>query len=83
MRFPLSLSHCLVVAVAAMLTCSNPSSASNDDDIRHREERVLESSVVGTYLIRDDSRAYGHRDLQADIIHEHSANVELQDGKVY
>ena len=66
---------------------------------RHREEerasRVLEDAVVGTYLIKDKSRAYyDHRDLlQTDIrdrttnvetvIRDQTAHVELSDGRIY
>jgi hypothetical protein len=99
MRVPPSLAHCHLVVVASMLAGSYPPPAvatpgGNDEYglVRHRREggRVLESSIVGTYLIRDDSREGYHdrnRDLHSADMHEHTttatANVELPDGKVY
>ncbi len=52
--------------------------------------RVLKLSIIGTYLIMEDSHEVYHdhnHNLHAADAHEHTAlvmaNVEIQDGKVY
>ena len=83
--FSSSLVFCLVST--AVVLGSNPTfavaSLRGNNGVYHQEElasRVLEETVIGTYLIKDESRA--DRDLQGDR-HEQTANVELPDGSVY
>jgi hypothetical protein len=93
MNFPPSLAFCLVAA--ALLGPNPPLAAASlrgNNSIHHHEEqasRVLEAAVVGTYLIKDQSRAYDRdiqanydRDLQTDH-QDQTASIELPDGRIY
>jgi hypothetical protein len=90
MKLPLSLTFGLVAA--AMLGPNTPfavaSLRGNGNYVLHRHEeqgsRVLEASVVGTYLIKDQSRANNRdRDILQTHIRDQTNNVELPDGRIY
>ena len=82
----LTRNFCLVSAV--ILGSTNPTlvdaSLRGNDGIYQQEElasRVLEATVIGTFLIKDESRA--ERDLQAQQSDHQTASLELSDGTVY
>jgi hypothetical protein len=84
MFLSLSRTFCLVTAVMLGL---NPSFVAaslrgNNGIYRHEElaSRVLEATVIGTYLIKDESRT--DRDLRTNRP-DQTANLELSDGTVY
>ncbi len=93
MKFPSSITFCLV---AAVILGPNPpfavASLRSNNGLHHYEEhtsQVLEAALVGTYLVKDQSRVYDRdlqanydRDLQADL-QDQTANIELPDGRIY
>jgi hypothetical protein len=81
----LTRNFCLVSAVILGSNATLVAASLRGNDSIYRQEelasRVLEATVIGTYLIKDESRA--ECDLQAQQPDHQTASLELSDGTVY